>query len=419
MSQLTIRGVDDKYYGRFYIFEDVTEEKQAQQDLRNARIEAEKANMAKSEFLSRMSHELRTPMNSILGFAQLLEMGALNEKQERGVSHILKSGKYLLNMINEVLELSRIELGKLSLSIESVAVNSVVSEILDFARPQSEQKGIILLNRCMSHEVIIYADKQKLKQILLNLLINAIKYSNENEKVEIRTEIKKAKNNSGECVRISVTDYGTGISEENIRKLFSPFERLGAEKTKIEGTGLGLAVSKKLTEAMEGRIGVDSELEKGSVFWVEFPLIQKMKNKSIVTESTIETTLFRKDVSGTVLYVEDNESNIDLVEQVLSENRPSVKLFHEADGSNAINVALTVMPDLILLDLNLPGMQGSEILEEVMDNDVLKNIPVVIVSANAMPQQIKDLLKMGARNYLTKPINIAQFLNVTDQYLTQ
>ncbi len=398
---------------------DITDRKKMEKDLVNARNEAEKANMAKSEFLSRMSHELRTPMNSILGFAQLLEMGALNEKQERGVNHILKSGKYLLNMINEVLELSRIELGNLSLSIEPVAVNSVVSEIMDFARPQSEQKNIAILNKSISHEVIIYADKQKLKQILLNLLINAIKYSNENEKVEIRTEIKKAKNKSGEWVRISVTDSGTGISEENIKKLFSPFERLGAEKTKIEGTGLGLAVSKKLTEAMDGKIGVDSELDKGSVFWVEFPLIQKMKNKSIATESTIETNLFRRDVTGTVLYVEDNESNIDLVEQVLSENRPSVKLFHEADGSNAINVALTAMPDLILLDLNLPGMQGSEILEEVMNDDDLKNIPVVIVSANAMPQQIKDLLKMGARNYLTKPINIAQFLNVTDQYLTK
>ncbi len=414
-----IRGLDDKYYGRFYIFEDVTEEKKAQQDLRIARNEAEKANMAKSEFLSRMSHELRTPMNSILGFAQLLEMGALNEKQEKGVNHILKSGKYLLNMIDEVLELSRIELGKLSLSIESVAVNSVVSEILDFARPQSEQKNIIISNKSLSHEVIIYADKQKLKQILLNLLINAIKYSNENETVVIKTEIIKSKFNSEERIRISVSDSGAGISEENIKKLFSPFERLGAEKTKIEGTGLGLAVSKKLTEAMDGKIGVDSQLDKGSVFWVEFPLIQKMKSKSINIESVIEKNLFRADVKGTVLYVEDNESNIDLVDQVLTENRPLVKLFHEADGNNAINVALTIIPDLILLDLNLPGMQGSEILEEILNNAELKNIPVVIVSANAMPNQIKNLLKTGARNYLTKPINIAQFLNVTDQYLTK
>jgi CheY-like chemotaxis protein/anti-sigma regulatory factor (Ser/Thr protein kinase) len=364
-----------------------------------------------------MSHELRTPMNSILGFAQLLQMGVLNEKQERGVNHILKSGKYLLNLINEVLELSRIELGRLSLSMESVAVNALVSETIDFAKPQAEQKNIAVINKSISHEVIIYADKQKLKQILLNLLINAVKYSNENTAVEMITEIIRSKTSTDERIRISIADSGSGISEENIKKLFSPFERLGAEKTKVEGTGLGLAVAKKLTEAMNGTIGVDSRVEKGSIFWVEFPLIQKMKIKSNKSDSEAETALFRTDITGSVLYFEDNESNVELVEQVLSENRPGVKLFYEPDGINAVDVALSVKPDLILLDLNLPGKHGSEILEELINNDELKNIPVVIVSADAMPVQIKSLLKLGAQNYLTKPINIAQLLNVTDQYL--
>jgi CheY-like chemotaxis protein len=364
-----------------------------------------------------MSHELRTPMNSILGFAQLLEMGILNDRQMNGVTHILRSGKYLLNMINEVLELSRIESGKLSLSIEPVAVNSVVSEILDFVRPQSEQRNIIILNKSMSEEVFINADKQKLKQILLNLLINAIKYNNEEGEVEIRTEITKSKFSSEDCMRISIYDTGSGISEENVKKLFNPFERIGAEKTTVEGTGLGLAVSKKLTEAMEGRIGVESQLEKGSVFWVEFPLIPKMKNLVNKIETSQEAPLFKTHVKGTVLYIEDNESNIELIKQVLLENRPSVKLLYEKDGSNSINVALEIKPDLILLDLNLPGIQGDEILKEILNNLELKEIPVIIISADAMPNQIKNLLKLGAQSYLTKPIIIAQLLKIIDQFL--
>ncbi|MBN2635086.1 MAG: PAS domain S-box protein, partial [Prolixibacteraceae bacterium] len=407
-------GSEKKYLATMV---DITERKKIEKELIHARNEAESANRAKSEFLSRMSHELRTPMNSILGFAQLLEMGDLGDRQKNGVTHILRSGKYLLNMINEVLELSRIESGRLSLSIEPVGVNAVVNEILDLIRPQSEQKNISILTNAMSNEMFVNADKQKLKQILLNIINNAIKYNNEGGRIEISVDFVKPADKTGDYVRISVVDNGTGISEENIEKIFSPFERIGAEKTGIEGTGLGLSVSKKLTEAMNGTIGVESTVGSGSRFWVEFPFIQKGECKKEFIEAEKENSYLNAEITGTVLYFEDNESNIELIDQIIFENRPSVKFFAQKDGINAVEFVTKISPDLIFLDLNLPGKQGDEILEEILNTPDLKDIPVVMVSADAMPQQIRNLLKIGARSYMTKPINVSQLLKTIDQYL--
>jgi PAS domain S-box-containing protein len=396
---------------------EITERKKMEKELIHARNEAQKANKAKSEFLSRMSHELRTPMNSILGFAQLLELGELNEKQTRGVNHILKSGKYLLNLINEVLELSRIESGRLSLSIENIHIAVLIDEILDFIHPQAESKKIEIEKADINPDLIVKADKQKLKQVLINLLINSVKYNKEFGRIDIKTEIRYEVSQDESRIRIMVTDKGIGISAENQKKLFSPFERIGADKTSIEGTGLGLTVSKKLIEAMNGTIGYDSKINEGSTFWVELPLVKKNKKqiKKVVAEKN--DTAVKSSISGKVLYIEDNESNIELLEQIMNQNRPGVTMIFETNGSNAVLSATVNNPDLILLDINLPGIQGDEILSIIMENDLLKTIPVVVVSADATPLKIKSMLKLGARSYLTKPFNIHQLLKSVDQYL--
>jgi CheY-like chemotaxis protein len=217
-------------------------------------------------------------------------------------------------------------------------------------------------------------------------------------------------------VRISVTDTGFGITEENISKLFNPFERVGADKTGIEGSGLGLAVSKKLTEAMGGKIGVESEFQKGSTFWVEFPFAEG-KRKTGSKQGTGDESAMNNEILGTVLYVEDNESNIELIGQALLDHRPGIVLFSDKDGSQAVRLALEKMPDLILLDLNLPEIQGDEILRQIIQNEKIRHIPVLIVSADAMPGQIKKMLQLGAREYITKPLDINMFLKAVDNYI--
>jgi len=292
-----IRGENDEYYGRFYIFEDISERKNAEVENRIARMEAEKANRAKSEFLSRMSHELRTPMNSILGFAQLLEMGELNTSQRRGAQHIVSSGKHLLDLINQVLDIARIEAGRLQISIEPVKINDVIKEMMDLISPLADKNQIdIKFIETETNQHSVNVDRQSLKQILLNLLNNAIKYNKENGNVEIKTEITTNKNNNHNnnnnnnnynnnnnhnnnnndteneaFIRISISDTGVGINQADISKLFIPFERMSAYNSQIEGTGLGLSVVKKLVEAMGGTYGVESEISVGSTFWFELP----------------------------------------------------------------------------------------------------------------------------------------------------
>ena len=251
---------------------DITERKKAEDELRKARIEADRANLAKSEFLSRMSHELRTPMNSILGFAQLLEMGQLNLSQRKGVSHIIKSGKHLLDLINEVLDISRIESGRITLSIEPVQLGAVIAEMVDIVKPLSLAGNIsIEMLNLPDSRLFVKTDRQRLKQILINLLNNAIKYNRQGGMVRLNTEIFERGINHLRAVRISISDTGLGISEKDLPNIFNPFERIGAERTQIEGTGLGLAVVKKLTEAMGGTLGVESVIHSGSTFWIELP----------------------------------------------------------------------------------------------------------------------------------------------------
>ncbi|MBS4058761.1 MAG: PAS domain-containing protein [Bacteroidetes bacterium] len=389
---------------------EIEERKKIEEELKKAKREAERANLAKSEFLSRMSHELRTPMNSILGFAQLLEMGELAPAHIKGVNHILKSGKHLLNLINEVLDLSRIEAGELSVSLEPISVCGITTETLDIVLPLANDRNISLEFINLSDEdMFVKADNQKLKQVLLNLINNAVKYNRDGGSVKVQC----SKENG---VRISVIDTGNGIKPEELHKLFMPFQRIGAEVSAVEGTGLGLAVAKKLIEVMSGTVGVESKVGVGSIFWIELPQAEGQngyhKQNSVTEKTKAETA--NSVVTGTILYIEDNISNIQLVEQILDIHRPSIHLITEMYGKNTVKLATDYKPALILLDLDLPDINGKEVLKLLKNEAKTKTIPVVILSANAMGSQIEKLKEAGAANYLTKPLDVLEFLEVVD-----
>lgn len=383
----------------------------------NANREAQEANKAKIDFLSKMSHELRTPMNSILGFGQLLQMSDLTPVQEKGVQHILDSGKHLLNLINEVLDISRIESGRISISVEPVDVYEVVKEITEGLQFSADQKRIKLIWEPKGTiPIYVRADRQRLKQVLINLTNNAIKYNNEGGQVIISVDAKQASADGYTPIRISIEDNGWGIEEKHIEKIFIPFERVGAKKSNVEGTGLGLAVVKQLTELMGGSVGVKSIHGKGSTFWIE---LQQSENylesmqKSAVLQQHRET----EDNTGSILYIEDNQPNIELVEEIISTKRKGVHLNIHMTGLGVIEKIRETKPDLILLDLNLPERHGKEILQEIKNDAGLQHIPVIIISADAMPNQISELKALGAAGYLTKPIEIKSFIDIIDTYI--
>ena len=397
---------------------DITVRKLAEEKTRKAQLEAEQANSAKSEFLSRMSHELRTPLNSILGFAQLLEMGELTTGQKKGVNHIMNSGKHLLNLINEVLDISRIEAGHLSISIEPIKLNSIIEEMLDVIRPLATEKQIKLeLVISDNEQLFVNFDRQSLKQVLLNLLNNAVKYNKPVGSVLIKTQLLPINEDAKEFIRISISDTGIGISADDIPKIFTPFERIGVEKYGIEGTGLGLAVVKKLIDAMDGFIGMESAMGEGSTFWIDIPKaesrLESLRKLDNLADNNEESNL----IKGTILYIEDNTSNIELVEQILSLQRPEIKLISNINGNNAVSLAVKYQPDLVLLDLNLTDIHGSEVLKLIFANKITRNIPVVVISADAMSKQVESMLNAGAKNYLIKPIDVSEFLKVIDEYI--
>ncbi|MFH1161207.1 MAG: PAS domain S-box protein, partial [bacterium] len=423
-EEMTITPVKDENgeITRFIaIKQDITERKKFEEELSKAKTEAEQANLAKSEFLSRMSHELRTPMNSILGFAQLMDMGELTPAHKKGVNHILKSGTHLLDLINEVLDLSRIEAGKLSLSIEPVQLRGIILETVDIVRPLAARSNVKLeLINSVTNDLFVEADRLRLKQALLNLITNATKYNREGGSVTIECSDPRLTSHISRptsLIRISVTDTGIGISPENLEKLFTPFKRIDAEKTQVEGTGLGLTVVKKLMEAMYGTIGVESEEGKGSTFWIELPQGESTKGlyEQADKPATKEAGITRK--TGLILYIEDNVANIQLVEQILVDHRPAIRLITNIYGKRAMKFATDYKPDLILLDLDLPDIEGAEVLKLLQADPKTKAIPVVVLTADATPRQIEKLLKAGAKEYLTKPLDVVGFLNVVDEML--
>ncbi len=399
---------------------DITQRKKEEEDLNNARQEADRANREKSEFLSRMSHELRTPMNSILGFAQLLEMGELNKSQQKGVTHILNSGKHLLDLINEVLDMSRIEAGHIFLSLKPLQLIEIISEIINTVQPLANAKQLKLqLVPSPNNLLFVKSDRQRLKQVLLNLINNACKYIDKGGEIFIKVETVAIQNTGIQNIKISIIDTGWGIFKEDLPKLFNPFERLGASNTNIEGTGLGLSVVKKLMDAMDGYIGVASIPGKGSTFWIELP---ESKNVSHLIEKINNLTVAENEIalnSGTILYIEDNASNIELLKSIFLHHRPGYQLITNKYGKETVNLAIVHTPDLILLDLNLPDIHGSEVIKLLQLEEQTKTIPVVVISADAMPKQVDSLLKAGAKNYLVKPLEISTFLRVIDKWIIE
>ncbi len=395
---------------------DITERKASEQALAAAKLEAERANRAKSDFLSRMSHDLRTPLNAILGFAQLLEMDVVNPEHRESVRQILGGGDHLLGLINEILDIARIESGHLSLSPEPVAIGDIVQHAVELVRPLAAQRGIVFDNDivtvCGSRHLL--ADRQRLTQILLNLLSNAVKYSRDGGLVRLTCEeVPEGR------LRIRVSDTGAGIRPEKLPLLFQPFERLGAEQTGIEGTGLGLVLSKGLAEAMGGTLGVESEVDRGSTFWVELALADAAaETAASPVRAHPHASGQDPGVTGTVLYIEDNISNRRLMERVLA-RRPGVRLVGAGQGQAGLDLARADRPDLILLDLHLPDMNGEEVLRRLWEDPHTRAIPVAVLSADATPAQAKRLRAAGAMAYLTKPLDVSEVLQLLDDKLTK
>jgi PAS domain S-box-containing protein len=410
-AELTIWAVRTGERWSFNAFvRDIGQRRAADRAIERARSDAEEANLAKSVFLSRMSHELRTPLTAILGFGQLLQMDDLAPDHEESVRHILRAGRHLLDLINEVLDIARIEAGEMSLSIETVDLNEVIAESVDLIRSLAEQRSITLEAVGNPSEFYVLADRQRLKQILLNLLSNAVKYNVETGYVRISYEQTTAG-----AVRVSVRDTGPGIPPERIERLFVPFDRLGAEQTDVEGTGIGLALSKRLVEVMAGTIGLDSEPGRGSTFWIELqeappsPLPEAVPGSETPTEIAAA-----KEVSRRLLYVEDNPSNLRLVERLLH-RRPDIQLITAMQGRLGLDLAREHRPDLILLDLNLPDMLGSDVLRELKADPDTAGIPIVVLSADATVGALERLLAAGAHAYLTKPIDLKKLLEAVDE----
>lgn len=436
------------------ILEDITERKKAEATLQLARAEAEKANRAKSEFLSRMSHELRTPLNAILGFSELLKMDERPPSEQQNIDYIFQAGKHLLSLIEEILDIARIEAGRISFSIEPVAVNLVVQESVDLVRHMAAQQNIqvSMEENCFCY---VLADQQRLKQVILNLLSNAVKYNHAQGQVRIRcldvadTDVKsleKADNDLNTSLqtswkRICVQDTGAGIPVHLQDRLFTPFDRLGAENSTVQGTGIGLALSKRLIQTMGGRIGLESAADQGSTFWIELPLADnsyeslqdsttdeatqeatKEATELSITSPSREASAFSKASASmlgsgqTVLYIEDNLSNLHLVERILT-RYANLHLLAAMQGSIGFDLARERQPDLILLDLHLPDMPGDEVLRRLRADVGTRDIPIIVLSADATPGRIEHLRANGASDYLTKPLQVVPFLEKLEEHL--
>ncbi|MGK5057601.1 ATP-binding protein [Janthinobacterium sp. LB2P49] len=389
-------------------------------ELAMAMEEARSANYAKSAFLSSMSHELRTPLNAILGFAQILSSDRLPstlEQKKEFAGHILKSGRHLLTLINEILDLAKVESGTVSLSLEPVALDAILQECRDMIAPLASQRGIGMAfpDACPLN---VLADRTRLKQILLNLLSNALKYNREQGRVAI-----DCKPQAGGRVRISVRDTGVGLTGEQVALLFQPFNRLGQEGGTEEGSGIGLVVTKRLVELMDGSIGVTSAPGEGSTFWIELRVVDALPAPTALAmpRPDLAGALLENSAPVTLLYVEDNPANLTLVEEIVR-YCPQLQLLTATDGRLGVEMARTHLPQLILMDINLPNVNGTDALKLLRADPRTAHIPVIALTANAMPGDVERSMALGFYRYLTKPINLDEFteaINSTLAYVAQ
>ncbi len=399
--------------GYLLIGTDNSARKRVEMQLNEAVAAAEKANLAKSDFLSSMSHELRTPLNAILGFAQLVESGtpALTPTQKRSIDQILKAGWYLLDLINEILDLALIESGKLSLSVEPVSLQEVLMECRSMVESQARQRSIGMAFPRLPAHSYVKADRTRLKQVLINLLFNAIKYNQPSGHVSVEC----AEPSPG-TLRISVRDTGAGLTPEQVSQLFQPFNRLGQERGKEEGTGIGLVVTQRLVQLMGGEIGADSTQGVGSVFWVEMAMATAPGMSLEISAEPSPIQALEGAEIQTVLYVEDNPANLELVEQIIA-RRSNLRLLGAADASLGIEFARVYKPRVILMDINLPGISGTEALKVLRGDPTTAHIPIIALSANAVPRDIQRGLEAGFFNYITKPIKVSQLMDAIDAAL--
>ena len=404
---------------------DITERKQFEHalqennlELERAKAAAEKANLAKSEFLSKMSHELRTPLNAVLGFAQLMAAGKPppTAAQILSIDQILEAGWYLLRLINEILDLAMIESGKVTMSQEAIALTDMLQDCEAMITPQALKHEIALTFPCFDRPCYVHADRTRLKQVMINLLSNAIKYNRAGGTVTVQCDM------SGEHrVRISIHDTGAGLTPEQVAQLFQPFNRLGQDARAEQGTGIGLVVTKQLLELMGGVIGVESHVGGGSVFWIELaassaPVLMASNSGARSVEQRVHLAPHVSSSPRTLLYVEDNPANLALVEQLIA-RRNDLTLLTAIDRHLGIQLARVHQPDVILMDINLPGISGFGALKVLHEDPATAHIPIMALSANAMERDILRGLEAGFFRYLTKPIKVDEFMDALDTAL--
>ena len=416
VSITALRDDAGQIIGYLLIGTDNSVRHRVQQQLSEALVAAEKANRAKTDFISSMSHELRTPLNAILGFAQLVDSGKPppTPMQKRSIDQILKAGWYLLELINEILDLALIESGTVSLSHEPVLLSEVLAECRAMMGPQAQQRGIGMVFIPLDVACYVMADRTRLKQVMINLLFNAIKYNQVGGHVTVRCTLTTA-----DSVRIIVRDTGRGLAPDKLAQLFQPFNRLGQEQGTEEGTGIGLVVTQRLVQLMGGDIGVDSTLGVGSEFWVNMPRTlapQLDTPQGSPALAPVAQAPNAKSLLHTLLYVEDNPANLELVAQVIA-RRADLALLSAADASLGIEFARVYQPAVVLMDINLPGISGTDAMRILRADPSTAHIPVIALSANAVPRDIQKGMEAGFFDYVTKPFKVQQLLDALDAAL--